>query len=399
MASLLIDFNRIIKPNKLENLLKRVTIPPVSHTSIGLVLIVSQEEYNELKSLPKGDTRVLYINSNSFVNSIIGHAWFVYDEEKKICEIIGAEGFVLSNVLKNTLFSIPNDVTLCVRIGLNNKKLSKILKEYIEYSFHDPYISKTSPMGFIFYDYGICLFRKNTIIDIDATNDVKYVLSHLKKEKKGFCKVKVRLSNKAIKYLEQISKMGSTINENGIITQKEVAGRLITKKVTNDLIYCLDVDKSSIICGEEEGVDVIGGLYNFHSHPKEAYERNNVKFGWPSAQDYVGFLSSTVKYDTILHIVATLEGFYVISLYPDTKAFFDTDTVTFILKKYDLRCKKSPKHTPSWYISTINNIHYKDKPIFIVQHLSWNKSKECFSVSYLRSGVNCIARESLEAKK
>ena len=75
-------------------------------------------------------------------------------------------------------------------------------------------------MGFIFSDYGICLFRKNTIIDIDATNDVKYVLSHLKKEKKGFCKVKVRLSNKAIKYLEQISKMGSTLNRNGIITQR-----------------------------------------------------------------------------------------------------------------------------------------------------------------------------------
>ena len=65
---------------------------------------------------------------------------------------------------------------------------------------------------------------------------------------------------------------------------------LVIEKVTDDLVHYLDVDKKSIIHGKEEGVKVAKGLYNFHSHPIEAYERNNVKFAWPSAH-FVDFAS------------------------------------------------------------------------------------------------------------
>ena len=56
------------------------------------------------------------------------------------------------------------------------------------------------------------------------------------------------------------------------------------------------------------------GMYNFHSHPREAYETANVKFGWPSAQDYVGFLMAFLEDGTVMHLVTTIEGMYIMSM-------------------------------------------------------------------------------------
>jgi hypothetical protein len=191
--------------------------------------------------------------------------------------------------------------------------------------------------------------------------------------------------------------MGSTINRNGIITQKEIAGRFVIGKISDDLIHYLDVDKDSIIHGEEEGVKVAKGLYNFHSHPVEAYERNNVKFAWPSAQDYLGFLSSTVTYNTILHIVASVEGFYIISLHSDcvrNKEKIDKKMIEFIMKNYSLQYKKNQGYTPEVYIKYINSIHYGKYSVFFVQYFNWYNAKTSFMVSYHKTGINCFSNYS-----
>ena len=78
----------------------------------------------------------------------------------------------------------------------------------------------------------------------------------------------------------------------------------VFKKIDDTFTHHLVIDKTSLFYGKEESVPVIEGLYNFHSHPVEAYERKKTKFAWPSAGDYVGFLKAVVKYDTILHIVS-----------------------------------------------------------------------------------------------
>ena len=396
MVSLLIDFNKIIKPNKLDLLESRISKPPETKFMIGLVLVISEKQYDVLKSLPKGDKRVQYINSYEFVNSISDHSYIIYDEKRKICEIMEAERTLLLKVIENTLFNIPNDVTLCVRINLDSPSRNKLIKKYTDAGFKEPYISKTSPIGFNFQNFGLCLFRENNIVNNQAANDVKYVLDQLPNKKNSLCSLKARLSNDAIKYLQQISKMGSTLNRSGIITQKEVAGRIVTGKITDDLTYYLEIDKSSIVYGEEEGVKIIGGLYNFHSHPAEAYDRNSVKFAWPSAQDYLGFMSSSIEYNTILHIVATLEGFYVISLHSEfpEKKEMNKEMISFILKKYALGYKKSEGHTPELYINYVNRIQYEGHPIFLVQYINWSNSQSFFIVPYYRTGVNCFARQS-----
>ena len=129
----------------------------------------------------------------------------------------------------------------------------------------------------------------------------------------------------------------------------------------------------------------------------EAYERNNVKFAWPSAQDYLGFLSSSVEYDTILHIVASIEGFYIISLHSDwirNKKEIDKKMVAFIMEKYALGYKKGQDHTPELYIKYINSIYYQEYSVFFVQYFNWNNANTSFTVSYHKTGNNCFANHS-----
>jgi hypothetical protein len=399
MTSLLIDFDNIIKPNKLALLETKIRPIPETKYSLGVVIVISQEQYDALHSIPKGDSRVQYINSTPFVDSINGHAYLIYDKRKRICEIMGMEGPVLPQVMESVLGSIPNDVTLWIGIVLDDPHLDLLVNEYVTAGFHDPYICKASPLGFTFKDYGLCMMRQNDIIDSNSINDVKYVLTQFLVEKKGNCTLLARLSDQAVKYLRSVSKMGSTINTDGVITQKEMAGRLTAGTIGKDLTYHLNVDRESIVSGDEEGVDIIGGLYNFHSHPQEAYDRHNVKLGWPSAQDYVGFLGSSIIHDTILHIVASLEGFYVLSLgnyWVNKKKKLDGNVPTFILEKYDMCYKKG--QTPTWYVRTVNGIAYEGFPLFLVQFFPWHDATDSFIVPYRKSGVNCFARQSTADK-
>ena len=395
MVSILIDFDNIIRSNHLSLLENRISPIPTTKHSLGLVLVITKKQYNSLQLICKGYGRVKYMNSEYFVDSISGYAYLIYDKKKRVCEIMNLEGSVLPLVMQSILGSIPNDVTLWIGTLLDDSHL-ELIKDYISVGFNYPYISKTSPLGFSFSKYAICMLRGNDIIDDNnATNDVKYVLTQFLAKKKGYCMLSARLSNNAIKYLRHASKLGSTLNNNGEITQKEIAGRLIAGIIEDDLTFQLDVDRDSIIRGDEEGVDIIDGLYNFHSHPQEAYDRHGVKLGWPSAQDYVGFMGSAIVYDTILHIVVCLEGFYVIFMsdyWVNKKELLGRDINSFILEKYDLCSEK--KQPINWYVRKINNVTYKGFPLFTVQFISWDNPMVQFTAPYFRNGVNCFSRQS-----
>ena len=396
MSSLLIDFNKIVKPNNLELLKYRCLPIPVTKFKLGLILIITQNQYNILNSMPKGIKRVTYINSKVFVNDIIDFSWLVYDSEKKLCEIIDTKGELLNTVLERTLLNIPNDVILCVRISMDDPLLKILIRDYVNFGFGDPYVSKKSPVGFKFSSYGICFLRENNVVSNDSTNDVKHLLSQF--PDKSFCSLKVRICNDSIKYLQTASKLGSTLNKNGVITQKEIAGRLLVKKIEDDFTHLLEVDRSSIVYGDEESVEVVEGLYNFHSHPVEAYERNLTKFTMPSAQDYLGFLHAVIRYGTILHIVSCVEGFYVLSLSPylsRKEITIDDKLLSFVINNYNLNCKKGVDYTTSLYLSKINGIKFKGYPVFFVQYFLWESAKTTFVVSHCKNDSNnCLTRQT-----
>ena len=152
-----------------------------------------------------------------------------------------------------------------------------------------------------------------------------------------------------------------TLNKNKSCTQKEIAGSL--SLIQNKL----KLDKSSIIYGDEEGVPIVKSFYNFHSHPKEAYEKYNVKYAIPSSQDYIGYIHSVYKHNTRCHFIAAIEGVYIISM---SKSFcnmriintlFETQKSTkhlinFIKKKYN---ENNLENDWLAYIKQVNSILYK----------------------------------------
>jgi len=395
MNNILIDFDNIIKHNNLSSLQEYVKPVPKTKFSLGLVLVIPNEQLKVLENIPKGIKRVEYINSIPFIESITGYAYLVYDKNKRICEITKIAGPVITHVIDSALCNIPNDVTLWIRISLNDSKIDSLIKEYVKAGFHDPYVHKTSPLGHTFNNNGLCMIRQNDINDVNATNDVKYVLTQFLAKNKNYCTLKARLSKNAVQYLRNVCKRGFTWNKDDKISQKELAGKLVLSKITRDLISELDVDRDSIVSGEEEGVEVIDGLYNFHSHPQEAYERHDVKLGWPSAHDYLGFMKSSVLYDTILHIVSCIEGFYVISLneyWTNNKDKLDKNVISFILERYNHEYEKGD--TPEKYVRTVNTTTYNGFPLFLVQFFTWESANDEFIVNYCKKDANCFARYS-----
>jgi hypothetical protein len=415
MDSILIDFNQIIRPN-IESMSRFITkVSPIPDTlfTIGLVLVIPVDIKKKLDEKEKGYSRVQYLNSKEFTTNILKYSYLVYEKERKICELIHSfietmDTELMSVLIDNCLQYLPNDILLWTAIQIQDISNTPVLEKLLEYGFADPYICKVSPLGFVFKDYSVCLSRKNDILTGDkeqrkeeTKQDIKYILSEFLQNDKGYCTLTGKLSTDAIVYLRSISKMGSSWNGTANITQKEVAGRLLAKQVietAGKTIYILDIDRDSIVTGEEEGVEIVGSLYNFHSHPREAYDRHKVSLGWPSAQDYIGTMASAIKYGTILHIVASLEGFYVISLGEYwlnnmTKLNqLGSKPVEFISTNYNIRYTSDQDSLS--YVRKVNSIAYDGFPLFQIQFFTWDDAYAVFTVPYRKTNGNCFARET-----
>ena len=426
MDSLLIDYENIIKrspkgrdPHRLK---ERISPIPDTPFSIGLILIIPSTKIDHLHTLTKGTDRVNYLNTQDFVDSIKDHAYIVYDKHNKICEILISTLHVssLNYIMQSILTNLPNDIIIWVGVALDNPDLSHILEEYINQGFTNPYICTTSPLGYIFggtanhhlqdgltpkgvphFQDGLCMLKENNVVPHPInTTDTDYVLSQSGSAKGSYpqsgsakrtCQISLCLHDNTIKYLKQLCNVGSTINRDGIITQKEVAGSMNAISTPQNMTFKLEINYDSIIHGQEEGVSIVSGLYNFHSHPKAAYTRNNVKLAWPSAQDYIGFILSTIEYNTICHMVIGMEGIYIMSIHP-THEPFSSKMGKFIQKSYDF-CYK-PGQTSDWYVEKVNSILYNGHPIFDIQFLDWTNTAKPFVVHYKKINGNCFAMEN-----
>lgn len=398
MNHILIDYDNIIKPNELPTLIGRIGVAPDTVHMIGLVLCLNEPVLKQLNSIELGNERVSFMNSQEFVDAIYDFSYLIYNKNKGVCGIVGLEKMhMLEHVVDSAMSGIPNDVYLTIGVSITDSELTNCVREFIKNGFCNPYICRSNTVGHVYKDYGICFFRANTLLDnqtnIDEVNDdISYVINEYKKNKVQNCKMSVVLSDKVIPFLKQICHTGSTFNNDGSISQKEAAGSLVVSSIDSELVHQMDVDRNTIVSGEEEGVSVSRGLYNFHSHPREAYERNNVKYGWPSAQDYYGFLSSFLNNNTIFHIVVTIEGVYILSITNEwiRRGSKLKNMKDFIFDNYSF---KGSEKTIPWYIHHVNSIVYKKDPIFNVIYLPWANADTEFTVSFLKDGDNCFARE------
>ena len=392
---LMIDYDKIVKPHRLGKLYRNINPIQESGTyKIGLILVIPEYQLNLLESVPKGIGRVNYINTDSFVNSIEGSGWIIYDRIKEVCEIRGIIGSLTKPILDSILYSIPNNVTVWTGIPVENRNILDLIESYSIFGFKNPYMCRISPLGYTFPSYGLCLLKPNNITEPTDSKEAIYIFDQFVKREERNCQISLKFSDKALKKLKQMSKIGSTLNKDNSISQKELAGSFKLGKSLGNSVFTLKINKKSIISGEEQSVNIVNSVYNFHTHPVEAYKNNGVKLGWPSAQDYIAFLASVEFNKTVLHAIISIEGIYILSIGNhciDRISDIGNSAKSFINKEYNIKYKTG--RDVDWYINKVNSLYYEGFPIFFVQFFRWEKASSVFNVSFKRRDMNCFARE------
>ena len=342
MSHILIDVNNIIINNRLEHLKNKIS--PIPQTSegnmIGVIVCIHQEIKRHLDELVSGKDRLMYINTDQF--KIDNYCYVIYNEKREMCEVYDPNlKSSVRSVVDVVMSSFPNNIMLWVRVDITDptSDTTRVIKDYAENGFRNPYVQGGE----------LYLSRENQYVDFkyeEIANDIIYTLEHYTNDDTQ-CYIKCRFPSKTVTFLKSMSNMGSSLNKDGNITQKEMAGSMKivgnNKTDTGEIIYDITINENSIILGEEEGVDVANSVYNFHTHPREAYINHNTSLGWPSCQDFKGYFLSMIKNGTIFHIVIALEGLYVISI---TKYWADKIHIlkvnlpkieNFISKHFDIK--------------------------------------------------------------
>tara|TARA_Y100000389_G_scaffold201685_1_gene245036 strand:- start:386 stop:1285 length:900 start_codon:yes stop_codon:yes gene_type:complete len=284
---------------------------------------------------------------------------------KNICEIYYPEFKKLSkicNEYKNMNIKIFLEINLDIY-----KNLKKIQRN----KFGNPYIIINNNK------YLLCLEKVNdnkNLID----NLIITINSYYKIINNENCYYNILLSSDCINKIKKI--YNKKIKGK---TQKELVGNFKIDKIKDNNII---ININEINMGEDESTDIKEGIYTFHTHPKDAYISNNVELGWPSAQDFLGFLNSFINYSTILHLVISLEGIYLLLLGKD----FDINFVNKNYKEIRRQIKQKFKYSndyknnknPEWYINDVNKKQLLGKKIFKTKFINWENIEKPFKIYY-----------------
>jgi hypothetical protein len=371
--SLLVDVNNIIKPRKLLLLEQKVGPFPITDDATGVVLIIGEDMLAKLKSKNKGDERINYMNTLDFLQSIYDFGYISFNIKNKVCNIPVESIRCLEEIIKNTMRYLPNDFTLCCKVLIHDTILISTLIDngFVGSEIKNSYI-EMSRINSVFIDSSV---REETIISTPVTNS-----SH--------CKYRARLSDEAIKYLRRIPERGVTIR-NGVFSQKEIAGSLVTGVIDDSMVHYLDIGQNQNY-GDDQNVHTVPSMITFHTHPVEAYERNNVTVGWPSSTDYISFMKVGEQVNLIMHIVVALEGFYVISRnkeWFESRRIFDDKAEAIV--RSSMAFEKLPSRTGNWHVNQINRITVDELHIIKVFFVPWSKPKTIFEVFYNTDDDQC----------
>jgi hypothetical protein len=242
---------------------------------------------------------------------------------------------------------------------------------------------------------GLCIKKKNTFLNSVDKKSAKIQLSYLKKMyNSDFCSMSLKLEKDTVEYLEYITRAGVTPNKDGNgMSQKEVFGkfRIVKSEIyKGQITHTLRLDKDSIVYGEEDEITTTGSLYNFHSHPLNAYLMYGAKYGVPSLSDYIAVYALCKAQNTIVHFVAALEGIYVISINPKAKACSLTmrEGIKYVKKNFSYnegRVIEDLDH----YMKFVNS-----KDLFKVRLMSWKSlEKQSISLQFKKVGNLCVIHD------
>jgi len=371
MESLLLDIDNLNRNEPLYIFLQERGIP-AGHGYKGVVVLIPKRI--KLKA-EESEHRYTFINSDIFISSITNVSFFICDYDYSSCTVFGDT--ISKDVLKHTVTYLPNNMKLVTHVNPNDLKTTK---NVIGLGFVNPELVGKDQLR---------LSRLNDLIPVHDTDQVynktRFMLKN-NQQSGEISHMNIRLDDSLIEYMRTITGRRRTSNKDSTISQKEIGGQLKVVRVTSDLDHVLGIDIDSIKDGGEESVHVPNGLFTFHTHPSEAYTRNKVMKGWPSKSDYLAFYDTTDESNAIMHIVVSVEGYYVMSRTKESyiaKIKLDSDLIKFINNSYIL---DKNKYSISEYVTYINKLLYKNTQLISLEFTQWNAFKstrkhKCFYVT------------------
>ena len=378
MFSIIVDFTKIVKHSGLTLLESKIKPFSTFKHTIGLILTIPSTIHDRLLKQPIGQPRIDFINSPLFVNSIIDSLYIQYKPSSKLCELEFKNPDTVSSILDSLLYYIPNDFKILTYTSLQNKP---IIDQLIRHNFRNPYISNKSQLDQQFETEMLMMCKMNNINKpYDPTNDIAFTIARY--NKKINTAYQFKFDTLTIKKLKKLSRFGSSLNNDGTISQKEIVGCFNLKKIDPNFVHILKLCDESFTFGTEEEVNNIKCRFSFHTHPFNLYDLYKFKLAWPSNSDYIGYLLS-VKTGTLFHIVVGNEGIYIISLSKEWSKKSDftvsNELKTFILQNFKFKKTKADITLKS-YINKINQIQFQNKQIFNIEFRNWNELENPFSV-------------------
>lgn len=361
MKVLVVDVNNVIRPNinNLKNL-SYVLSWDRGRDENGLILVLKDGKIDKKRIRE----RMSYIDSEEFIKSIQSFYYFNY--KNNICELPKINKAELKEVVKELERTFPK-----VIIVVKSKEESEIFN-FLSEGFENPHYCKGE----------ICLAKGEKKGKLKASDELQYLLS----QNGNGCSISVYIDKECSKYLRSLTEGAKTKNKDGTFSQKEVFGIFQISKSAKG--YKLNVDRKRNEIGDEEEVLGVSAIFNFHTHPREAYENNKVEYGWPSSQDFVGFMYMALSGKTVFHCVVTLEGIYILSL--------NTHQIGDIAKRikhdYDVYERAPSVNTPEKFVEYIKSI--KDN-VFGIQFHTWKEieGEKIISVSFSKTGGNCFIND------
>mgnify|MGYP001397935505 CR=1 FL=1 len=258
----------------------------------------------KIEILKGKDISLKYYNNNinlySNYNIII-----VYDNDSEI-----AHAIIIGKQLFNLVISSNISGVLELLISKNYHDISfdfdhldkNLLSEMLQFKFNNPYILTESKIKLEVLNL---LYKpKQPQIDLKF---ITYLLNEFSKGLTTPCQA-TGVFNKEL--LQTI--YDSVYNDKS----GEISGKLkITKSVDSRSDIVFEVSLDNFKNGDKDEADVVDSRYNFHTHPVAAYAQYNCDLGWPSKDDYIIFITSTLKKNkpTVFHMIFTKEGIYVLS--------------------------------------------------------------------------------------
>jgi hypothetical protein len=321
-----------------------------------------------------------------------------------------------------SLKDIPVDTPIIFMVELEhfvNKK--SIIKKGIEHGFRHPIITKHYENIDLHIPY-LCLFHKHdhlygTKVDQKLVDDVeqkiKFCVKNYKKLKSTkTCQLYLTFPEKTLTYLHDYMKVHkfkvNNKTETETVEQREISGKFILTPISENTVTVYVDEKSTDMGGQEEA-DYMETIASFHTHPLEAYQKYKVCLAYPSVDDYLTILHVHGSYFGMFHIVATLEGLYLITISPEFKDDHSTILSNFdkhekyIKENYSIDypiCDPLTESQPfrlkniKKYINTVNSFK---KKYFKVKFLSWEEAKEPVLIEYkpLKNNSCIISDEQL----